>query len=166
MLEFQQSTINNNESDETSFPRILCSCVRGSDLSLTLAPIKVNFHRIMRFHFTNFALLEPPKSKLATQQNCQMLQRNRRATKNVRISHMEFSLSFSIGTYMGRYRRHALDYNNPGEVSETAVNLAIAERQIVREFGPKACIVEEPCRHQAMRKSRRGTQPDWNNILR
>lgn len=66
---------------------------------------------------------------------------------------------------MGRYRRHALDYY-PAEVSESAVNLAIAERQIVREFGTKACIVEEPCRHQAMRKSRRGTQPDWNNILR
>lgn len=66
---------------------------------------------------------------------------------------------------MGRHRRHALDYN-PIEVSEAAINLAIAERQIVREFGPKACIIEEPCRMQALRKSRRGVQPDWNNILR
>lgn len=65
---------------------------------------------------------------------------------------------------MGRSRRHALDYY--GDVSETAINLAIAERQILNELGPKACIIEEPCRIHSMRKVRRGAQPDWNDILR
>jgi hypothetical protein len=66
---------------------------------------------------------------------------------------------------MGRHRRHALEYVDR-EVSETAINLSIAERQILSELGPKACIMEEPCRTQAARRARRGTQPDWNNILR
>lgn len=65
---------------------------------------------------------------------------------------------------MGRSRRHALDYN--GEVSEAAINLAMAERQILNELGPKACIMEEPCRIHATRKARRGAQPEWTDILR
>ena len=65
---------------------------------------------------------------------------------------------------MGRNRRHTLDYN--GEISETAINVAIAERQILSEFGPKACILEEPCKLHASRTARRGSQPEWNDILR
>jgi hypothetical protein len=65
---------------------------------------------------------------------------------------------------MGRTRRHTPDYNS--DVSETAINLAIAERQILNELGPKACIMEEPCRIHATRKARRGTQPEWTDILR
>lgn len=65
---------------------------------------------------------------------------------------------------MGRHRRHAIDFDR--EISEAAINLSIAERQILSELGPKACIIEEPCRLQAVRRARRGTQPDWNNILR
>lgn len=65
---------------------------------------------------------------------------------------------------MGRSRRHTQDYY--GDVSETAVNMAIAERQILNELGPKACILEEPCRLHATRKARRGAQPEWADILR
>lgn len=65
---------------------------------------------------------------------------------------------------MGRTRRHTSDYF--GEFSETAVNIAIAERQILKELGPKACIMEEPCRIHATRKARRGAQPEWTDILR
>lgn len=68
------------------------------------------------------------------------------------------------GTYMGRYRRNTPDYN--GEISETAINLAIAERQILNELGPKACIMEEPCKIHATRKAKRGAQPEWSDILR
>lgn len=66
---------------------------------------------------------------------------------------------------MGRSRRHALDYYG-GDVSETAVSVAIAERQILSELGPKACILEEPCKVHAVRKAKRGAQPDWSDILR
>lgn len=66
---------------------------------------------------------------------------------------------------MGRSRRHALDYYG-SEVSETAINVAIAERQILNELGPKACILEEPCKIHAVRKAKRGAQPEWSDILR
>lgn len=65
---------------------------------------------------------------------------------------------------MGRYRRNAPDYS--GDYSESAINLAIAERQILNELGPKACIMEEPCKIHATRKAKRGAQPDWTDILR
>jgi hypothetical protein len=65
---------------------------------------------------------------------------------------------------MSRQRRHALDYYS--EVSESAVNVAIAEKQILSELGPKACIMEEPCRMHANRKAKRGAQPEWTDILR
>jgi hypothetical protein len=65
---------------------------------------------------------------------------------------------------MGRSRRHVSDYY--GEVSENAINVAIAERQILTELGPKACVMEEPCRMHSTRKARRGAQPEWNDILR
>lgn len=65
---------------------------------------------------------------------------------------------------MGRYRRHTPDYFS--EISDTAVNTALAERQILNELGPKACIMEEPCRIHATRKARRGAQPEWTDILR
>jgi hypothetical protein len=65
---------------------------------------------------------------------------------------------------MSRTRRHALDYY--GDVSESAVNVAIAEKQILNELGPKACILEEPCKAHALRKAKRGAQPEWTDILR
>lgn len=65
---------------------------------------------------------------------------------------------------MGRSRRHVPDYNS--ELSVSAIQLSIAERQILNELGPKACIMEEPCRAHATRKARRGAQPEWSDILR
>jgi len=78
---------------------------------------------------------------------------------------MESFCESFVGTYMGRSRRHASNYFTE-EVSEQAINTAIAERQILRELGPKACILEEPCKIHAHRKAPRGAQPDWNDVLR
>lgn len=50
--------------------------------------------------------------------------------------------------------------------SSSAINVAIAERKILSELGPKACIIEEPCRIHAGRAAKIGEQPDWNDILR
>lgn len=52
-----------------------------------------------------------------------------------------------------------------------AVDVAQAERKILQEFGPKACIEEEPCRLHAVRSTRTTSapgdyQPDWNDILK
>ncbi|KXJ76921.1 hypothetical protein RP20_CCG008669 [Aedes albopictus] len=52
-----------------------------------------------------------------------------------------------------------------------AVDIAQAERRILHEFGPKACIEEEPCRLHAVRSTRTAAapgdyQPDWNDILK
>lgn len=65
---------------------------------------------------------------------------------------------------MGRSRRHVRDFSD--EVSHAAINAAIAERQILSELGPKACVMEEPCKIHATRKAKRGAQPEWNDILR
>lgn len=65
---------------------------------------------------------------------------------------------------MGRHRRQATDYH--AELSDSAINVAIAERQILHELGPKACIMEEPCRLHATRKAKRGAMPEWTDILR
>lgn len=65
---------------------------------------------------------------------------------------------------MVRNRRDVGNFN--GEISESAINVAIAERQILNELGPKACIMEEPCRIHATRKAKRGAQPEWTDILR
>lgn len=65
---------------------------------------------------------------------------------------------------MGRSRRHVRDYHD--EISQAAINAAIAERQILSDLGPKACVMEEPCKLHATRKAKRGAQPDWNDILR
>ena len=48
----------------------------------------------------------------------------------------------------------------------SAVNVNLAERQILKELGPKACIMEEPCRIHANRKAKSGEQPEWDDILK
>lgn len=84
---------------------------------------------------------------------------------SVRFTNFVKKLAYSLNprTYMGRYRRQAVYIND--EVSDSAINAAIAERQILSELGPKACILEEPCKFHATRKARRGAQPDWSDIL-
>lgn len=44
--------------------------------------------------------------------------------------------------------------------------MSLAEKQILTELGPKACVLEEACRFHAGRPRIDGEQPDWNNILR
>lgn len=51
-------------------------------------------------------------------------------------------------------------------ISQQAIDISIAEKQILSDLGPKACILEEPCRLHAGRKGKSGSQPDWNDILR
>lgn len=57
------------------------------------------------------------------------------------------SLSLSSGTYRSRSRR---DTTHP-----LALDAELAQKEILREFGAGACILEEPCRVHA---SRAGTQ--------
>lgn len=78
------------------------------------------------------------------------------------------------GTYIARNRRSSADYSEiPSDIdsdesgySSAAINVSIAERKILKELGPKACIMEEPCRIHANRNAKSGEQPDWNDILR
>lgn len=41
-----------------------------------------------------------------------------------------------------------------------------AEKKILEEYGPKACVIEEPCKIHASRTGQAGAQPDWADILR
>lgn len=41
-----------------------------------------------------------------------------------------------------------------------------AAKKILEEYGPKACVIDEPCKIHAMRPGRAGAQPDWIDILR
>ncbi|EDS29252.1 conserved hypothetical protein [Culex quinquefasciatus] len=75
-------------------------------------------------------------------------------------------------TYQSRSRRETLASGGGAapteeEISRMAVDVAQAERKIQHEFGPKACIEEEPCRLHAVRTNRSDDyQPDWNEILK
>lgn len=80
-----------------------------------------------------------------------------------------FVSSFATETYRSRNRRAALGLLAPGasgDYSNRALNVLVAEKQILREFGPKACILEEPCKFHAHRPAAKGEQPDWDDILR
>ena len=79
------------------------------------------------------------------------------------INQNNFFIILLLETY-GRRRRSTDDHET--EYSEAAINLAIAERQILKELGPKACIMEEPCKIHARRIAKTGDQPDWTDILR
>lgn len=65
-------------------------------------------------------------------------------------------------TYKSRNRRDS----DLELISERAIDISLAEKQILSELGPKACILEEPCRIHANRKARTGAEPEWGNILR
>lgn len=68
-----------------------------------------------------------------------------------------------IETYQSRSRRSPIDHlDNVG----SAIDVTDAEKRIVDELGPKACILEEPCIEHALRGGPRGEQPDWNDILK
>lgn len=77
-----------------------------------------------------------------------------------------------IETYQARTRRSTIfqqtaDHlvNNP-TISHQVIDESLAEKRILAELGPKACVLEEPCRIHAARNGKAGEQPDWNDILR
>lgn len=67
-----------------------------------------------------------------------------------------------LGTYRSRNRRATL----AGDFARVAIDVVQAEKQILQEFGPKVCVLEEPCKFHAFRPAVRGQQPDWDDILR
>lgn len=83
---------------------------------------------------------------------------------------MHFNLfnKFSSETYQTRSRRSPQWLINSDflNISKDAIDVSLAEKQILTELGPKACVLEEPCRFHAGRPRIDGEQPDWNNILR
>ncbi|CAO1416440.1 unnamed protein product [Diamesa serratosioi] len=84
----------------------------------------------------------------------------------VRFTNFFKKLQYSLNprTYSGRKRRQVSDIDEV-DYSLSAVNVNLAERQILKELGPKACIMEEPCRIHANRKAKSGEQPEWDDIL-
>jgi len=88
----------------------------------------------------------------------------------VRLSNFVKKLSYSLSpqTYQTRSRRSPQWFINPGfiNISKEAIDVTVAEKQILTELGPKACVLEEPCRFHAGRQRISGEQPDWNSILR
>ncbi|ETN62157.1 myosin light chain kinase [Anopheles darlingi] len=74
-----------------------------------------------------------------------------------------------IETYQSRSRRETLSGTTvePEQLSWLAIDVAQAERKIYQEFGPKACIEEEPCRIHAVSSARMDQyKPDWDDILK
>lgn len=70
-------------------------------------------------------------------------------------------------TYQSRVRRASLDYDSSShESAPPSIDIDYAEKKIVSEYGPKACIIEEPCKVHALRPGQAGAQPDWIDILR
>lgn len=64
---------------------------------------------------------------------------------SVRLSQFAKKLAYSLNpnTYRSRSRR---DASHP-----LALDSELAQKEILREFGPRACILEEPCRVHASR---------------
>ncbi|XP_055713636.1 uncharacterized protein LOC129807989 [Phlebotomus papatasi] len=82
----------------------------------------------------------------------------------VRLTNFVKKLAYSLNpqTYQSRTRRsveHGTD-----SYATVAIDVVQAEKRILSEFGPKACVLEEPCRIHAW-KAVPGEQPDWNDIL-
>lgn len=75
---------------------------------------------------------------------------------------------FLAETYQSRSRRSpSSPYPHLVSSDETPViDDEMAEKRILEELGPKACVLEEPCVTHASRAGRAGDQPDWNDILR
>lgn len=74
-------------------------------------------------------------------------------------------------TYQARSRRSSSFHTHSHLVSSAdspphTIDISLAEKRIIDELGPKACVLEEPCMEHAMRPVRAGEQPDWNDILR
>ncbi|KAG4071259.1 hypothetical protein HA402_003963 [Bradysia odoriphaga] len=88
----------------------------------------------------------------------------------VRLSNFVKKLSYSLSpqTYQTRSRRSTQWQIDPDfmNISKEAIDISSAEKQILTELGPKACVLEEPCRFHAGRHRTNGEQPDWSNILR
>nr|XP_036214426.1 uncharacterized protein LOC106621212 [Bactrocera oleae] len=81
---------------------------------------------------------------------------------SVRLSQFAKKLAYSLNpnTYRARSKRET--------ATSAAYDAELAQKEILREFGPRACILEEPCRLHASRPGRFGVQqhPAWNEILR
>ncbi|XP_055696568.1 uncharacterized protein LOC129797755 [Lutzomyia longipalpis] len=82
----------------------------------------------------------------------------------VRLTNFVKKLAYSLNpqTYQSRTRRSIEHATNA--YATVAIDATVAEKRILSEFGPKACVLEEPCRIHAW-KSIPGEQPDWNDIL-
>ncbi|XP_017863589.1 PREDICTED: uncharacterized protein LOC108614149 isoform X2 [Drosophila arizonae] len=88
---------------------------------------------------------------------------------SVRLSQFAKKLAYSLNpnTYRSRSRR---DAGQPH-----ALDAELAKKEILREFGPQACILEEPCRmHAARSASQRRSgfagnaapHAPWSEVLR
>ncbi|GAB0095673.1 uncharacterized protein DMENIID0001_110780 [Sergentomyia squamirostris] len=83
----------------------------------------------------------------------------------VRLTNFVKKLAYSLNpqTYQSRTRR-SIDHTTESSYASVAIDVAVAEKRILSELGPKACVMEEPCRIHAW-KAIPGEQPDWNDIL-
>ncbi|XP_030372503.1 uncharacterized protein LOC115622635 isoform X2 [Scaptodrosophila lebanonensis] len=76
---------------------------------------------------------------------------------SVRLSQFARKLAYSLNpnTYRSRSRRDA--------AHPLALDAELAQKQIISEFGPHACILEEPCRvHASRAASQRGSSNGGN----
>lgn len=56
---------------------------------------------------------------------------------------------------------------NKRDTNILAYDADYAQKEILREYGPRACILEEPCRQHASRPGRNSqTHPNWQEIFR
>uniref|UniRef100_A0A336KEK5 CSON008555 protein n=1 Tax=Culicoides sonorensis TaxID=179676 RepID=A0A336KEK5_CULSO len=84
----------------------------------------------------------------------------------VRISTFVKRLAYSLNpqTYTARNRRSP--DATQSSFSIQAIDASLAEKRIITEMGPKACVMEEPCRLHATNQRKYKEQPDWVDILR
>ncbi|KAI8122119.1 hypothetical protein FF38_05692 [Lucilia cuprina] len=78
---------------------------------------------------------------------------------SVRLSQFAKKLAYSLNpnTYRARSKR---------DTALLAYDADVAQKEILREFGPRACILEEPCRIHASRPGRASqTNLNWQEVF-
>ncbi|KAL9905911.1 uncharacterized protein ACN427_004531 [Glossina fuscipes fuscipes] len=78
---------------------------------------------------------------------------------SVRLSQFAKKLAYSLSpsTYRSRNKR---------DTAMLAYNADIAQKEILREFGPRACVLVEPCRVHASRPGHySNTRPNWPQVF-
>lgn len=84
---------------------------------------------------------------------------------NFNICHFFVSFLHALCAIVDTYRRSVRTIRGIQTSSEPPLNLAKADRELVRQFGPNFCVYEDACLEH-VRMAATKNAPDWHEIIR